>query len=230
MGVISTTRYRKDPKRKSDRRSTTPALNRQASGARGGRATRDATRLRQRRGNSPAINRFRRSERSHTSHFSPYSSSPSPGMLPTTPHTPPPRYFLDFDGDDGSQYPLPLSAGQTPPPHSMMMFHEQQPKPLQNLDYLPMEPAEYGQPGFFGGEMMIPHHQNYQTHHLNHHTQQNVTPTPSQASYMTDTSFMTDGDVPPLMMSGGSGHHHHPHHIENNMNNSGGCDDVKDFQ
>lgn len=51
-GVISTTRYRKDPKRKPERRAV-PALNRQASGAKGGRATRDASRRRARPQYSP---------------------------------------------------------------------------------------------------------------------------------------------------------------------------------
>lgn len=41
-GVISTTRYRKDPKKKPERRSS-PALKRQISGAKGGKATRDAS-------------------------------------------------------------------------------------------------------------------------------------------------------------------------------------------
>ena len=41
-GVISTTRYRKDPKRKPERRSS-PALKRQISGAKGGQATRAAS-------------------------------------------------------------------------------------------------------------------------------------------------------------------------------------------
>lgn len=197
MGVISTTRYRKDPKRKSDRRSATPALNRQASGARGGRATRDATRLRQqhRNGGLPANNRFRRSERNHnTSQFSPYSmhsNSPSPGMPPTSPHGPSP-YFVDLDVDEPSAYPLPLSAGQTPPPHGLMMYNDQfKPVVQQSLEFLPLD---HNQGSFFGdneGEMM--------PHHLQHHA---GTPTPSQASYMTDTSFMTDDNVPGLMMSG----------------------------
>ena len=41
-GVISTTRYRKDPKRKPERRSS-PALKRQISGSKGGQATRVAS-------------------------------------------------------------------------------------------------------------------------------------------------------------------------------------------
>ncbi|KAM0720239.1 hypothetical protein Q7P37_004375 [Cladosporium fusiforme] len=41
-GVISTTRYRKDPKRKPERRSA-PAIKRQLSGAKGGQATRAAS-------------------------------------------------------------------------------------------------------------------------------------------------------------------------------------------
>ncbi|CZT22227.1 uncharacterized protein RCC_08096 [Ramularia collo-cygni] len=198
MGVISTTRYRKDPKRKSDRRSTTPALNRQASGARGGRATRDATRLRQqhRNGGSTALNRFRRSERSHISRFSPYSSSPSPGMPPSSPLASSP-YFLELDGDDPSAYSLPLSNCQTPAPQVPMPMYSEQKPTLQNLDYLPVEPMDYAQGGIHNGlefEMM---QQQY-----NHHFP--CTPTPSQASYMTESSYMTDDAVPPLMMSANS--------------------------
>lgn len=203
--MISTTRYRKDPKRKSDRRSATPALNRQASGAKGGRATRDATRMRQQQhrgggGGGPLTsNRFRRSQRSHTSHFSPYSNSPSPGMPPTSsPHAPSP-YFLDLDVDEQALYPLPISAGQTPPSQTLMMYNDQaNMKPVQqSLEFLSME---YGQTGFFGdphSDLMMLNDQQHQQQQ-----QQSYTPTPSQASYMSDSGFLTDDNIPALMMPG----------------------------
>lgn len=94
----------------------------------------------------------------------------------------------------------------TPPSQQGMMMYDEDvkpPFPQQNLDYLPME---YGQGGGFfatnGHEEGMVHHQ----HHHHQQRQQLVTPTASQGSYMTDTSYLTDGDVPGLMMSGGRPH------------------------
>lgn len=110
-GVISTTRYRKDPKRKPERRAV-PALNRQASGAKGGRATRDASRMRQQqqqqqqnyRGpvstNVPTSSTryMRRSDRYH-------------------PNFPSPRQQQQQQGQNGYATSSPYSTPQSPATH-----------------------------------------------------------------------------------------------------------------
>lgn len=110
-GVISTTRFRKDPKRKPERRSS-PALKRQISGAKGGQATRAASaakRALQARAlesqNLSAIERHRRDiRRNDSAFFAPTSkpkyeraatSSPQPYWVAHgMPHAPPPALMF----------------------------------------------------------------------------------------------------------------------------------------
>ncbi|KAI7160127.1 hypothetical protein KC349_g3735 [Hortaea werneckii] len=130
-GVISTTRYRKDPKRKPERRSS-PALKRQISGAKGGQATRNATRRQQalREARSlPHLNarqRYLRTQRRHGPIQSPlpfysYQGTPQPYMRTT--HSPESPYFIDAEE---AVQPIPTSAPQTPP--QMRMMYDTQPK------------------------------------------------------------------------------------------------------
>ncbi|CAK3748725.1 Fork-head transcriptional regulator 2 [Lecanosticta acicola] len=198
-GVISTTRYRKDPKRKPERRAV-PALSRQTSGAKGGRATRDATRFRQQQQHRatygyPPTHRFRRMDRPQ---YSPYMSrsaeaSPQPNMIPPTPASSP------FYMDDPANMPLPSSAPQTPPGHFHPVastpppaFHLMDSKPPApyhaNFELLPLD---YPQQTIFGD-----HDPEMSQHDPN-------TPTPS---LMTEASFMTDDNIPPsAMMMGDMG-------------------------
>lgn len=95
-GVISTTRYRKESKRKSERRSS-PALKRQISGAKGGQATRAAAH--HRRLVQARLNSMQRSARNQRTgpQMSPFpgsptsagscrpSASPSPAFFPVQP-------------------------------------------------------------------------------------------------------------------------------------------------
>ena len=138
-GVISTTRYRKDPKRKPERRSS-PALKRQISGAKGGQATRNATRRQQalREAKSFATtSAFQRHQRSYRDQglglFAPtpiHSShaSPQPGMMHMTAPSSP--YFLNVD--DSSLTPM---SGLPTPPQVQLMY-DMQPKPvLADFDF-----------------------------------------------------------------------------------------------
>ena len=126
-GVISTTRYRKDPKRKSERRGL-PALKRQISGAKGGQATRNATRrqqaLQQARSH-PNVSAFPTHRRQHKRQGPPFFTptpvhsmppSPQPGMMMPKPPSSP--YFIDYE--QGVGRPATLSAPQTPPDLHMM--------------------------------------------------------------------------------------------------------------
>ncbi|KAK5110638.1 hypothetical protein LTR62_005678 [Meristemomyces frigidus] len=132
-GVISTTRYRKDPKHKPLKRSV-PALKRQLSGAKGGQATRAAQRrqqqLREARSFPNMNSRLR-----HQQHFpSPTSSMRhqgpnifNPNPLPMYNHglpnvhshytsmleAPTSPYFIGMD--DPTMSPAPRSALLTPP-------------------------------------------------------------------------------------------------------------------
>lgn len=188
--MISTTRYRKDPKRKPERRGT-PALNRQASGARGGRATRDATRFRhqQRRAwNSlQSGDGHRRIEQSrHGAPYSPYSynsaeTSPHAGFAPATPATSP-----AYPHDLPHVHTQPLFNPQTPPDHQafpstspsglyLSYGETAEPKaaPLATFDFLPLD---YGQAGLFG----------------NHDPELQFDPNTPTPSLVTNDSVMSD--------------------------------------
>ncbi|KAK4504499.1 hypothetical protein PRZ48_005415 [Zasmidium cellare] len=144
-GVISTTRYRKDPKRKPDTRRSTPALNRQTSGAKGGRATRDATRARQR-------------ERDRRARFEGWRSASPPASGVVTPTSP---YFGMQMGVGGAYEMLPTSAPQTPPEweHPFHQAKPQHPFDVQGgaFEFLPLDMGQGG--GLFGNsdaEMQTP--------------------------------------------------------------------------
>ncbi|KAF2773352.1 hypothetical protein EJ03DRAFT_371279 [Teratosphaeria nubilosa] len=142
-GVISTTRYRKDPKRKSDRRGS-PALKRQISGAKGGQATRNATRrqqaLREMRSFPTLANRHNQLRRNHhlpgRRHETPphgwlggmpiYSHHPSPQYMATAPQPPPSPYFLEMEDSAAHPTSMPMSAPHTPP--QMQLMYDSQPK------------------------------------------------------------------------------------------------------
>lgn len=116
-GVISTTRYRKDPKRKPERRSS-PALKRQMSGAKGGQATRNATRrqqaLREAQSFHTLPSKLRQASSSYI-HQQPLESA-SP-------------YFLDLD----ENVTAPMSNPNTPA--QVQLMFESQPKiGLSNLN------------------------------------------------------------------------------------------------
>ncbi|KAI6859280.1 hypothetical protein KC323_g6659 [Hortaea werneckii] len=130
-GVISTTRYRKDPKRKPERRSS-PALKRQISGAKGGQATRNATRrqqaLREARSlpHLQARQRYLRTHRQHGPVQSPlpfFSHQGTPQPYTRTTHSPESPYFIDAEE---AVQPMPTSTPQTPP--QMRMMYDTQPK------------------------------------------------------------------------------------------------------
>ncbi|KAK6438445.1 hypothetical protein LTR95_005361 [Oleoguttula sp. CCFEE 5521] len=123
-GVISTTRYRKHPKRKPERRSI-PAPKRQQSGAKGGQATREAS-ARRRAMQARLQNRALRGVTSMPSSGRP---SPGPGMdfgireaampyyLPQHPHAPPappapppPPYYHPLHLHTAMQDPLHYST------------------------------------------------------------------------------------------------------------------------
>ncbi|SMR41429.1 unnamed protein product [Zymoseptoria tritici ST99CH_1E4] len=187
-GVISTTRYRKDPKRKIERRSATPAPKRQESGRKGGRATRDATRMRQQHRNAHSVPApYRRSERNYNGQtYSPYSAhsnSASPAMQSSSPHTSSP-YVVGLD--EPASYPVAMSVGQTPPTQMQVMYDNQSkaPAPMQSYEFLPID---YSHGGFFGTS----------DPELGGHLDPN-TPTPS---LMTEGSWPMDDGMPGLMQS-----------------------------
>nr|OQO24071.1 hypothetical protein B0A51_09624 [Rachicladosporium sp. CCFEE 5018] len=109
-GVISTTRYRKNPKRKPERRSI-PAPKRQQSGAKGGQATREAS-ARRRAMQARLQNRVLRGVTSMPSSSRP---SPGPGMDFGMRQSPMPYYLL--------QHPLAPPAPPAPPPPHLHQQH-----------------------------------------------------------------------------------------------------------
>lgn len=146
-GVISTTRYRKDPKRKLDTRRAAPALNRQTSGAKGGRATRDATRARQR-------------ERERRAKFDEWRSTSPPGTGVGTPASPyfgyPQQQIKNGQPQQtrpvGMPYEmLPTSAPQTPPEWSDQYQHRHL-NPFHHHQQMMKPPRQFGlQPHTAGG-------------------------------------------------------------------------------
>ncbi|KAK1072670.1 hypothetical protein LTR12_009459 [Friedmanniomyces endolithicus] len=132
-GVISTTRYRKDPKHKPLKRAT-PALKRQISGAKGGQATRNAQRRQQQLREARSYPNLSTRQR-HTDLRRPHRPGP-PIMPPTSfydnhpfPHPfmplydhPPSPYFLDIDDQISRSAPL------TPP--RVQMLYDTQPKSM----------------------------------------------------------------------------------------------------
>lgn len=83
------------------------------------------------------------------------------------------------------------------------MMYNEQPKPVQqSLEFYPSHPVQqsleflpldFSQNLYGAHDTGMVQQQQQQQH--------SATPTPSQASYMTDTSFMTDDNVPGLLMS-----------------------------
>ncbi|KAI5359588.1 putative Fork head domain, winged helix-like DNA-binding domain superfamily [Septoria linicola] len=193
-GVISTTRYRKDPKRKPERRAI-PALNRQASGAKGGRATRDASRMRQqhqRLHGTHTSRHLRRADRHHhmaSPQYSPYSTQ----STPHSPHIP----FIPYPA-----HTIPMSAPTSQPASPYFNIHRPEddelttpmgfhlpgyhqatpedfppaakPPSVSSFEFMPLDVS---QGGLFGD-----HDPELGTTHPD-------TPTPS---LMTEASFMTD--------------------------------------
>ncbi|PIB03126.1 Fork-head transcriptional regulator 2 [Cercospora beticola] len=193
-GVISTTRYRKDPKRKPERRAT-PAPNRQASGAKGGQATRDASRLRQQQqrlhGMHGPPRHIRYGERRYHGHpppgYSPYSVHSTPHSPQTMPHflphghpisaptsQPASPYFnvRPADADDLTPLGMHLQGYHQATPEDFRVVPK--PLPVSGLEFLPIDMT---QGGLFGD-----HDPELGTTHPD-------TPTPS---LMTEASFMTD--------------------------------------
>lgn len=125
-GVISTTRYRKDPKRKPKKRST-PAAKRQISGKKGGQATRAASRRQKALrgvGSFPNLDATRGHHGYQTGPFSGYytptsmhSALPSPQEAMFHPPAPPSPYCFDFD-DQAAAMPFP--SPQTPSQMQLM--------------------------------------------------------------------------------------------------------------
>ncbi|KAK3705897.1 hypothetical protein LTR37_013050 [Vermiconidia calcicola] len=178
-GVISTTRYRKDPKRKHERKGL-PALKRQISGARGGQATRAATRrikeMHQAR-SSPYTSaaehhRRHRHRGGYDSGFiSPMSvHSPQPNMLSSGPASP---YFFPLE----EEYPMQQPSNLHTPPQLQLRYDAPPPKPalekfeLQHIDF-------HNGGGLFGDTDNMP---------------------PETPSLATDASFMSDDGMQSLL-------------------------------
>ncbi|KAK3676662.1 hypothetical protein LTR78_003437 [Recurvomyces mirabilis] len=141
-GVISTTRYRKDPKHKPLKRAV-PALKRQLSGAKGGQATRAAQRRQQqlREARSyPNLNSRQRQGQQQDMRYPLRQPGPNlftPGMIyngnTAIPfHQPPYATMIEqpsspyFIGMDDTMSPAPRSAPLTPP--QMLAMYDTQPK------------------------------------------------------------------------------------------------------
>ena len=179
-GVISTTRYRKDPKHKPMKRAT-PALKRQISGAKGGQATRNAQRrqqqLREARSHPNLSSRQRHNLR-HPQPYSPGVSSPlqffGHHQAPQHPFmpTPPSPYFVDVDNDLS---PMPRSAPLTPP--RVHMMYDTQPKPM--LSDFNFGHIDFTNGGIIGGE-----HDDF---------------TPDTPSLASEASYMSEDGMQSLM-------------------------------
>ncbi|KAK3110276.1 hypothetical protein LTR53_015601 [Teratosphaeriaceae sp. CCFEE 6253] len=176
-GVISTTRYRKDPKHKPLKRAT-PALKRQISGAKGGQATRDAQRrqqqLREARSYPNLSARQRHNLRQPPRH-SPTMMSP----MPFFGHHAPPHPFLPtpqspyFDVEEQIS-PMPRSAPLTPP-RAQMLFD------LHSKSI--MTDFSFGHIDFTNGGI-IGEHDDF---------------TPDTPSLATEASYMSDDGMQSLM-------------------------------
>ncbi|TKA25460.1 hypothetical protein B0A50_06327 [Salinomyces thailandicus] len=133
-GVISTTRYRKDPKRKPERRAS-PALKRQLSGAKGGQATRNATRrqqaLREARSHPNLFARHRHLHHSPDIH----NLSPVP-FRSSHPNTPQPFIPLQSNFQDHQKANYQDHQNQ-PQPHQ----HQPAPSSPYFLDLSPTHPT-----------------------------------------------------------------------------------------
>ncbi|TKA75378.1 hypothetical protein B0A55_06014 [Friedmanniomyces simplex] len=182
-GVISTTRYRKDPKHKPLKRAT-PALKRQISGAKGGQATRNAQRRQQqlREGRSyPNLstrqrhNNLRQPQRPGPPMMSPVpfydnNAAPHHPFMPMYdhPHSP---YFIDVDEQ---MSPMPRSAPLTPP--RVQMLYDTQPKSM-------LSDFNFGHIDFTNGGI-IGEHEDF---------------TPDTPSLATEASYMSDDGMQSLM-------------------------------
>jgi len=181
-GVISTTRYRKDPKRKPERRSF-PALKRQISGAKGGQATRNATRrqqaLREVRSfpklssRSRQLHRQRRQDPEHMGD-QPYHVTNSYIQQAAFESTSP--YFLDMD----ENMPTPMSNPSTPA-QVQLMFEAQPKVALSNLNFGPID---------FTNGALIGIHDSF---------------SPDTPSLATEASYMSEDAIHTLMSHTGNG-------------------------
>ncbi|WPH01674.1 Hypothetical protein R9X50_00452500 [Acrodontium crateriforme] len=177
-GVISTTRYRKDPKRKTDRRGT-PAVKRQISGAKGGQATRNATRRQQQ-----ALHQARSYPSMSNQHYeqrpilrqydSPYFSptpfqfqhnSPQPVFM--TQQQPASPYFVHFE--ERSSMPPSSDPGQSP--QLFQSSFETQMKPIPVFTEFQNGYIDFMNCGFPGSQDVM---------------------APDTPSLATEASFMTD--------------------------------------
>ncbi|KAK4953070.1 hypothetical protein LTR10_008775 [Elasticomyces elasticus] len=178
-GVISTTRYRKDPKHKPLKRAT-PALKRQISGAKGGQATRNAQRrqqqLREARSYPNLSTRQRHNQRQLPMHGLPLMSAlpyydnhghPPFMQMQEQPRSP---YFVDVEE---AYSPMPRSAPLTPP--RMHLMYDMQPKPIGDFNF---GHIDFTNGGIIGG------HEDF---------------TPDTPSLATEASYMSDDGMQSLM-------------------------------
>ncbi|KXS95762.1 hypothetical protein AC578_1723 [Pseudocercospora eumusae] len=218
-GVISTTRYRKDPKRRPERRAV-PALNRQVSGAKGGRATRDASRLRQQQQQQqqaqqqryhglPLLHhRSRRSDRHrHGPAYSPYGvrSAPHspvgqphfipPMSTPQPPSHPPSPYFNIVEDNQ-----IPFGDELTP---TGFALPGQQPAPLPENSIYPFDDSNT-KPSSVTSFEMLPLDLTQAPLFGDHDPELAFDPNTPTPSLMTEESFMADESVPQLMSCGTS--------------------------
>ena len=121
-GIISTTRYRREPKRRHDRKGAPAAPNRQQSGAKGGQVTRAKTRRNREMHQATSVphsSPYDHRLHQHQRHDSPYASSfyhsnassPTSGMMPMPDSASPFFFRQDHVGAFGQ---LPCNAA-TPP-------------------------------------------------------------------------------------------------------------------
>ncbi|QIW99573.1 hypothetical protein AMS68_005091 [Peltaster fructicola] len=142
VGVISTTRYRRDPKRKPERRGL-PAPKRQMSGAKGGAATRAAVhhkRLQEARARlSRPMNT--NAHRHYTTTPESNSASPAHMMAPYPVGHPPGPYFINGPTSPTTNEQSPFSLSPCTPPAPLLPTHIREQKghlrgfELSHLEY-----------------------------------------------------------------------------------------------
>lgn len=147
--VISTTRYRKDPKRKPERRSS-PALKRQISGAKGGQATRAASARRRamlaRHSGAHSLNGIKQYQRDPRNQEMPFfapnfmpgsnrgTASPHPGWIPhgmpQQKSLPPSPYYLPSTENEQFTMLPPQSLSNPHTPTEIYVSYAAPPKTL----------------------------------------------------------------------------------------------------
>lgn len=215
-GVISTTRYRKDPKRKPERRSS-PALKRQISGAKGGQATRAASahrRAMQARTSGAqhygGIERHHRGMRKQEAAYFPPTSMPTSSHPATSPQQPmwmpnsmapppiphhvlqpPSPYFLQPMEDDAFSTITHPSLSNPHTPNEVQVGYDGPSKAMTN------SPAAFGSPprGGFLTEFELSH-LDHETRGLFGNHDEFMPDTPSLA---TEGSFISE-DMTPVTM------------------------------